>query len=61
VESEDGQVDATGRIGPLYPQIAVFYVFDARGILFLRFLLGTINRTLEGYSSLLLLLFFLLL
>jgi hypothetical protein len=29
---EDGRVDATGYIGPCYPNFAVFSVLDPRGI-----------------------------
>jgi hypothetical protein len=33
VEAENGWVDATGYIGPFYPNFIVFYVLDRRGIL----------------------------
>jgi hypothetical protein len=32
VGAEDGQVDATGCIGPFYPNFVVFFVLDPRGI-----------------------------
>jgi hypothetical protein len=30
-EAEDGQVDATGCVGPFYTKITIFYVFGLRG------------------------------
>jgi hypothetical protein len=32
-EVNDGQVDATGCVGPCYPYFIIFYVLDHRGIL----------------------------
>jgi hypothetical protein len=32
-EAEDGQVDATGYIGPFYPYFVVFVVLSPRSIL----------------------------
>jgi hypothetical protein len=53
---KDGWVDAMGCIGPFYPNFAIFYVLGTRGILSFSLLLGPINRTLEGWGSLPLLL-----
>jgi hypothetical protein len=32
-EVNDGQVDATGCVGPCYPYFIIFYVLGTRGIL----------------------------
>jgi hypothetical protein len=56
-EAEDRRVDATGCVGPFYPKIVVFYVLGPMGNLIFSLLLGPINRTLEGWGSLPLLLF----
>jgi hypothetical protein len=45
-----------GCIGPCYPYFDIFIVLALRGILVFVFLLGPINRTLEEWSSLPLLL-----
>jgi hypothetical protein len=52
VQAEDGRVDAMGCIGPFYPRIAIFYVLGIRGIIVFSFLLGVINKALEGWSFL---------
>jgi hypothetical protein len=44
-------------VRPFYPKISVFYVLGPRGNLVFSFLLGPINRTLEGWDSLPLLYF----
>jgi hypothetical protein len=35
VEAEDGWVDVMGYVGPFYPNFAIFFVLDPRGILVL--------------------------
>jgi hypothetical protein len=49
---EDGRVDATGYVGPFYPKIDVFIVLGPRGNLVFSLLLGLINRTVEGWGYL---------
>jgi hypothetical protein len=57
-EAKDRWVDATDSIGPCYTYFATFFVLGRSGIVvFFSLLLVPINRTLEGWSSLLLLLF----
>jgi hypothetical protein len=51
-EAEDGRVNVMRCIGLFYHKIIVFYVLGSRGNLIFSLLLGHINRTLEGWSSL---------
>jgi hypothetical protein len=55
-EAEDGWVDATGCVRPIYRKIAVFIVLGPRAVWSFSLLLGPINRTLGGWGSLPLLL-----
>jgi hypothetical protein len=37
IEAEDGRVDATGYVGPLYPNFAIFLVLVHKGSLVISF------------------------
>jgi hypothetical protein len=49
---EDERVDATGCVGPFYPNFTVFHVLGHRSSLVFSILLGLINRILDGWVSL---------
>jgi hypothetical protein len=52
MKTEDGRIDTTGCIRPLYSKIVVFYVLDTRSNLFFSLLFRHINMIIEGRSYL---------